>query len=622
MSCNLTTVNNPFNETCFSSRIIHRSFGLSVGLAVLFTILTVLTALGNVFVITAVVRIKKLQHPSNLLIVSLACSDLLVSIVVMPFGSYYEYNQVWDLGEVACDIFIVFDVLLCTASILNICAISIDRYLVITQPLAYDIKRTPKRMLIMIAIAWVSAALISIPPTFGFKDPFKHGVCAYSQNFFYQIYATFGAFYLPLIVMLTLYGRIVVLARNIVQSERNCRTSGSEKGQTTITPSTSESQARQGSVSCNCLKSSTNTAIQAVSSETVHRDSSPNSISVTQFDEAIVLRPAASTDRSSCETLPVDAAARENVPNTYLPLTKIATETSERPCVLTTAQKYQEHREKFHHYSRLPAPVQLLSRHSYGFDKAKPSERTDTFAPVAAISVVRTRQPTEYILSAPRRAKIPMPRQQFSLQATSPPNSVRHDSETCFTFNSKTIFLGLRGSRSRAHSVNLTNLCGPQRRRPPTSIRQRGSSAIYFQQQQQTKKAVRRRSSEKKAIITLGVLMGVFCFCWLPFFIVALGLPVYNYINKTHKDINPHLKSVLLWLGYVNSTINPMIYTIFNREFRQPFYEILHCRCRGINARMRIKQYELDYGPLNSYIFHSAFPKSLHPSLFTPPVFE
>ncbi|KAL7063305.1 hypothetical protein AAHC03_0422 [Spirometra sp. Aus1] len=623
MSNNLTTLFDSNNETGLLPRIIHRSFGLSISLAVLFTILTILTALGNIFVITAVARIKKLQHPSNLLIVSLACSDLLVSIVVMPFGSYYEYTQVWDLGEVACDIFIVFDVLLCTASILNICAISIDRYLVITRPLAYDTKRTPKRMLMMITIAWVSAALISIPPTFGFKDPFTPGVCAYSKNFIYQIYATFGAFYLPLLVMLILYGRIVVLARNIVQSERNRQTSNSDKGQITITPSASESQVKQGCFSCNCWGQSANRQIRVGSLETVRRDSSFNNALVLQFDTTTAPKHNASTERKLDGTFldEFKYPAGERTANAYpvlasLPKTTAAatfTGTSGQSLVLATALKYRDRGETLHHYSRLPHALQQTSSQSNGLYKTNISE---DIVSASEINAVSERQSSQCFFSAPCRSQMSISKQQFSLQTPSPSHSARHDPEGCYPCSSKSHCLDLRGSRSRAQSVNVTNLCGPHRRRQPPCSRHRGSSGTYSQQQQQAKKASRRRSSEKKAIRTLGVLMGVFCFCWLPFFIVALGLPLYNYVNKTKKDINPHFKSVLLWLGYINSTINPMIYTIFNRDFRQPFYEILHCRCRGINARMRVKQYEHEYGPRNSYIFHSDT-AALNPRLST-----
>ena len=108
------------------------------------------TILGNILVCIAVAIVRKLRTPSNLLIVSLAVSDLLVAILDMPFAAVYEVMDNWVLGQVACDTWTSLDVLLCTASILNLCMISIDRYFVITKPLQYAIKRTPARMALMI----------------------------------------------------------------------------------------------------------------------------------------------------------------------------------------------------------------------------------------------------------------------------------------------------------------------------------------------------------------------------------------------------------------------------------------------------------------------------------------
>src|SRR6218665_991523 len=104
------------------------------------------TVLGNVLVVTAVAIVRKLQTPSNLLIVSLAVSDLLVAVLVMPPATAYELMGRWTLGTAVCDAWTSLDVLLCTASILNLCTISVDRYLVITRPLQYAVKRTPSRM--------------------------------------------------------------------------------------------------------------------------------------------------------------------------------------------------------------------------------------------------------------------------------------------------------------------------------------------------------------------------------------------------------------------------------------------------------------------------------------------
>ncbi|CAH8457442.1 unnamed protein product [Schistosoma curassoni] len=195
---------------------------------ILSLIVAIATAGGNFLVILAVILVKKLQTPSNILIGSLAFSDFFVALLVLPFTIIDAYQGYWPFNEGLCDMYISFDVLLCTASILNLCAISIDRYLVITKPLTYASRRTPQRMAAMIATAWIGSALISIPPNFGWKEPFQKCACEYSKNVGYQVYATFFAFYLPLIVMIILYGRIFKLAREMSRS-----------GQSKMTPGTS-----------------------------------------------------------------------------------------------------------------------------------------------------------------------------------------------------------------------------------------------------------------------------------------------------------------------------------------------------------------------------------------------
>ena len=52
----------------------------------------------------------------------------------------------------------------------------------------------------------------------------------------------------------------------------------------------------------------------------------------------------------------------------------------------------------------------------------------------------------------------------------------------------------------------------------------------------------------------------------------------------------------MLWLGYANSFLNPIIYARFNRDFRTPFKEILMGRCRGINERLRSERYAEQFG--------------------------
>ena len=100
----------------------------------------------------------------------------------------------------------------------------------------------------------------------------------------------------------------------------------------------------------------------------------------------------------------------------------------------------------------------------------------------------------------------------------------------------------------------------------------------------------------QKAIRTLGVILGTFIVCWLPFMLLALIRPIYKRAtlhagSEKELDVPPWLDSVLLWLGYSSSMLNPVIYSKFNREFRTPFREIICCHCRGLNDKIRRQEY-------------------------------
>lgn len=74
---------------------------------------------------------------------------------------------------------------------------------------------------------------------------------------------------------------------------------------------------------------------------------------------------------------------------------------------------------------------------------------------------------------------------------------------------------------------------------------------------------------ETKAAKTLGIIVGGFVFCWLPFFSVYV---VRAFCNEC---VTPIVFSVLFWLGYCNSAINPLIYALFSKDFRYVFCLLL-----------------------------------------------
>ncbi|XP_074658667.1 5-hydroxytryptamine receptor 5B-like [Tubulanus polymorphus] len=184
-----------------------------------------LTIFGNVLVLVATIRVRHMWTVSNGMIASLATADLLVAIAVLPLSLQQEVcNQVWTLGTTMCVIWMSADVFCCTASILNIASIALDRYFSIVMNVEYthrpDACFSRRRVCIaMITMVWTISLLIAVsPPLFNwyagneFDDPYS---CIISHDLGYTIFSTFGAFYIPLAIILFVYYKIyrVVLAR-------------------------------------------------------------------------------------------------------------------------------------------------------------------------------------------------------------------------------------------------------------------------------------------------------------------------------------------------------------------------------------------------------------------------
>uniref|UniRef100_A0A8C6TPP6 5-hydroxytryptamine receptor 1B n=1 Tax=Neogobius melanostomus TaxID=47308 RepID=A0A8C6TPP6_9GOBI len=203
------------------------------GLFTALALITLATTLSNAFVIVTIYKSRKLQTPGNFLIASLALTDLLVSLLVMPISALYTVLQTWTLGQVMCDMWLSSDITCCTASILHLCVIALDRYWAITDAVEYTKKRTPRRAAGMIATAWVIAISISLPPFF-WRQVKAEEVTSCDVNtdhIFYTIYSTFGAFYIPTLLLIALYGRIYVEARKRIlkQSSNNKQQRGGKR---------------------------------------------------------------------------------------------------------------------------------------------------------------------------------------------------------------------------------------------------------------------------------------------------------------------------------------------------------------------------------------------------------
>ncbi|GFR06938.1 5-hydroxytryptamine receptor 2A [Trichonephila clavata] len=138
-------------------------------LSVFLGLLILATIVGNVFVIAAIFLERNLQTVGNYLVLSLAVADLMVACLVMPMGALYEVNHEWILGPELCEIWTSGDVLCCTASILHLLAIALDRYWAVTN-VDYVRQRSSNRIGLMIFLVWAVGFLVSFAPILGWKD--------------------------------------------------------------------------------------------------------------------------------------------------------------------------------------------------------------------------------------------------------------------------------------------------------------------------------------------------------------------------------------------------------------------------------------------------------------------
>ncbi|XP_029470841.1 5-hydroxytryptamine receptor 2B [Rhinatrema bivittatum] len=180
--------------------------------ALLFLVAIIPTIGGNILVILAVSLEKKLQNATNYFLMSLAVADLLVGLFVMPIALLtILFNSEWPLHNSLCSIWLFLDILFSTASIMHLCAISLDRYVAIKKPIQASQFNSRAKTVIKIAIVWLISIGIAIPiPIQGIKDEsniFENKTCIVRPERFkdFITYGSLVAFFIPFGIMVVIY---------------------------------------------------------------------------------------------------------------------------------------------------------------------------------------------------------------------------------------------------------------------------------------------------------------------------------------------------------------------------------------------------------------------------------
>ncbi|KAH8343716.1 hypothetical protein KR059_005352 [Drosophila kikkawai] len=568
-----------------------------ISLAIL-EFINVLVIGGNCLVIAAVFCSNKLRSVTNFFIVNLAVADLLVGLAVLPFSATWEVFKVWIFGDVWCRIWLAVDVWMCTASILNLCAISLDRYVAVTRPVTYPSIMSTKKAKSLIAGIWVLSFVICFPPLVGWKDQ-----------------------------------------KAVIQPTYS-------RGNSTLFYATTMSSSEDGQLGLDSNKETPPSPASSSSPLPSHLGSghayNPYDPDFAPIDGSAEIRIAAMGSTSTTAAAG-GSSSTETTTSTEMDYDLLSSPPHNRPqtvsgscpwkCELTNDRGYVLYSALgsfyipmfvmlFFYWRIYRAAVRTTRAINQGFKTTKGSKGIGSRFEEQRLTlrIHRGRGSNQQdsmhsngsTQSTTTTLGTPSP-ERLSKYAT---RRLHHHDK-------------IKISVSYPSSENISELAGHgdgggHERRPSGNAlfavhyngangREATESQLYRQQQQHggssscylqvgkalpelarrqsntsesghsrpankkmgrrnIKAQVKRFRMETKAAKTLAIIVGMFIFCWCPFFTMYIIRPF------CQDCIDPLLFSVLFWLGYCNSAVNPMIYALFSKDFRFAFKRII-CRC-------------------------------------------
>lgn len=224
-----TKNNNPFlhqnmNESQPTPTLTNNEpINLSSTASDVFLVLTIIIAvLGNTLVCLACVISKRLKSFTEPFIISLAVTDILVGLISMPIwlsNSLTGKPNIRDFPTIY-KLWLQFDIVCCTASIMNLVFISVDRFIAVTYPLRYPSIVTRNRVAIGIAFIWLYSLIIALIKLQRWR--------------YYSLFVSLASFFVPLLIMLFAYSRIFHVALTHVRSIRRIHSDQSISNRRTI----------------------------------------------------------------------------------------------------------------------------------------------------------------------------------------------------------------------------------------------------------------------------------------------------------------------------------------------------------------------------------------------------
>ncbi|CAG5119140.1 unnamed protein product [Candidula unifasciata] len=503
--------------------------------AVIITIIILMIVIGNFLVIWAIIHDRTLKTTQNLFIASLAFADLFLGLIVIPFSLTNELLGYWLFGIIWCELYKAVDVLLCTASIMSLCLISLDRYWSITRAVHYARQRTRKRAAVMIFTVWFISAVVSIPPLIGWKQPTRESqwpLCNLSEDIGYVLYSAFGSFFIPAFIMVFVYYKIYQAAK--LRARKTVKTPNCMSDFRTEQRNSNES---------------------SVTEHGGNKDESHDVDDTTAGADNHDKRSQRVNENTSCEIIKKDGPQTSSEDDAGLQLRTV------REVDIRVVKE---------EYSRListDSDSTTEANNKYVSRSAPDSSRCDPL-PVCQEGL-STKQTESMSCSSSTLASCDNQNngsiRRFQILEMRPNGSLTAAFDSGAVDSKVTVLESIR-----RHLLSRTR--NSRKRKSPVPCSEVGRIVDLKYAERQKRKLAKAR--ERRATVVLGLVMAAFILCWLPFFALYLASAF------CAGCIPAMVFTVFFWIGYCNSALNPIIYTVFNRDFKRAFQKIIFGRRR------------------------------------------
>lgn len=509
-----------------SLRINHTLTLHNALLGVVLGLLSLLTIIMNLLVLYAVKREKSLHTVGNLYIVSLSVADLIVGTTVMPLNLMYLLEDEWKLGRAVCQFWLIMDYVASTASIFSLFILCLDRYRSVRQPLKYLKYRTRGKASAMICGAWL-LSMMWIIPILGWRSfthvdlkPEDENKCDTDFRFvtWFKVITAVLNFYVPSVLMLWFYTHIYLAVKQHLRDRERI-----------IHPTDSFVENENGQNPPSPEKKDSNSP-KRESAVSMKLSRKQRLLDQNTLDQTYSLE-----DSTKTKTAPSRAHRKIGVKRQQTSLLAMTTKR------LRMARK--------------------AKRCSLSPEEKQPGADISPSQPSAPQDTAGSGGNNENKLQAPlNECHVTMSNSVSGVCDIRQVSDVQR--YTSVLYNNYDTSQALPWPQEEVEEARLD---------PEKAVTLRQAWQKFIDQSRQRIQSLRIHK-EHKAAKQLGFIIAAFLLCWIPYFIAFMVMAFCK--ECVHHDL--HMFTI--WLGYINSTLNPFIYPLCNGNFKRVFKNILHIR--------------------------------------------